>query len=103
MRADWITLIKTAPSETTFQQETIVSSLSCWSKQKSVTRGEFYEADANGRKVDAVFEVSPIDYDGHQKLTHHAPDGDVEYRIVRDFKPENKSDTVELSCSRITG
>ena len=102
MRADWITLIKIAHSDATFQQNTIVSSVSCWSKQKSVARGEFYDADANGRKVDAVFEVSPIDYDGHQKLTHYAASGDIEYRILRDFKPENKPDTVELTCIRIT-
>ena len=102
MRCDWITLVKTDASDTTFQQETIVSSVSCWANQKSVSRGEFYDADANGRKVDTVFEVSPIDYDGHQKLTHHAAAGDISYRVVRDFKPENKPDTVELTCTRIT-
>ena len=100
MRIDWVTLVKTAPSETTFQQITPVSSLSCWSKKKSVVRREFYAADANGRQVDAVFEVSPIDFDGHQKLIHHAVGGDVEYKIVRDYK--TGQDAVELVCTRIT-
>ena len=71
MRIDWITLIKTAVTESTFQEVTPVSSVSCWAKQKSVVRSEFYAADANGRQVDAVFEASPIDYDGHQQLIHH--------------------------------
>ena len=66
MRADWITLIKTVVTESTFQQVTPVSSVPCWAKEKSVVRSEFYAADANGRTVDAVFEVSPIDYAGHQ-------------------------------------
>lgn len=102
MRIDWITLVKTAASDDTFQRETVVSSTSCWAEKKSVARSEFYQADANGREVNAVFEVSPIDYDGQQKLVHHTADGDVEYRIVRDFKLPNKPDAVELTCSRIT-
>jgi hypothetical protein len=63
-------------------------------------RSEFYAADANGRTIDAVFEVSPIDFDGHQKLVHHASGGDVEYQVVRDYKTEQ--DTVEIVCSRVT-
>ena len=100
MRADWITLVKTAVTESTFQQVTPVSSVSCWAKQKSVVRSEFYAADANGRQLDAVFEVSPIDYAGQQQLVHHAAGGDVEYRIVRDYK--TGQDTVELVCTRVT-
>lgn len=100
MRTDWITLVKTAVTESTFQQVTPVSSVSCWGKQKSVVRSEFYAADANGRQVDAVFEVSPIDYDGHQRLTYHATGGDVEYRVVRDYK--TGQDAIELVCTRIT-
>ncbi len=100
MRADWITLVKTAPSDDTFQQETTVSSVSCWSEKKSVVRSEFYAADANGRAVNATFEVSPIDFNGQQKLIHHSADGDVEYRVVRDFK--TGPDKVELTCTRIT-
>ena len=100
MRIDWITLVKTAPSDDTFQQVTPVSSVSCWAEKKSVVRSEFYAADANGRAVNATFEVSPIDFNGQQQLIHHAPDGDVEYRIIRDFK--TGQDTVALTCSRIT-
>ena len=100
MRADWITLVKTTVTESTFQQSTLVSSVSCLAKQKSVVRREFYAADANGRSVDAVFEVSPIDYDGHQRLIHHAASGDVEYKIVRDYK--TGQDAIELVCTRIT-
>ena len=48
-----------------------------------------------------MFEMSPIDYDGHQRLIHHAAGGDVEYKIVRDYK--TGQDTVELVCMRITG
>ena len=100
MRTDWITLVKTAPSDDTFQQVTPVSSVSCWAEKKSVVRSEFYAADANGRAVNATFEVSPIDYSGQQKLIHHTPDGDVEYRVVRDFKMG--PDKVELTCTRIS-
>ena len=101
MRTEWVTLIKTTVSDGTFQEESPVSSVSCWAEQKSVVRSEFYAADANGREVNAVFGVSPIDYDAHQKLVHHAPGGDVEYRIVRDYKAG--FDSVELTCSRIGG
>jgi len=100
MRADWITLIKTVVTESTFQQVTPVSSKSCWAKEKSVVRSEFYAADANGRTVDAVFEVSPIDYAGYQKLVHHAAGGDIEYRVVRGYK--TGQDTIELVCTRVT-
>lgn len=101
MRTEWVTLIKTTVSDTTFQEETPVSSVSCWAELKSVVRSEFYAADANGRKADAVFDVSPIDYDAHQKLVHHTATGDIEYRIVRDYK--TGFDSVELTCSRISG
>lgn len=101
MRTEWVTLIKTTVTDGTFQEESPVSSVSCWAELKSVARSEFYEADAAGWKADAVFDVSPIDYDGHQKLVHHAPGGDVEYRVVRDYK--TGFDSVELTCSRITG
>lgn len=100
MRADWITLIKTAVTESTFQQLTPVSSVSCWARQKSVIRSEFYAADANGRTVDAVFEVSPIDFTGQQMLVHHAAGVDIEYRVVRDYK--TGQDTFELVCTRVT-
>ena len=100
MRADWITMVKTTVTEATFQQITPVSSVSCWAKQKSVVRSEFYAADANGRQVDAVFEASPIDYDGHQRLIHHTAGGDVEYKIVRDY--QTGQDAIELVCTRIT-
>lgn len=100
MRSDWVTLVKTAASDDTFQQETAASSVSCWAERKSVVREEFYGADANGRKADAIFEVSPIDYDGQQQLIHHVAGGDVEYRIVRDYK--TGQDAIELTCSRIT-
>lgn len=102
MRTEWVTLVKTAASDTTFQETTPVSSVSCWAELKSVVRDEFYKADANGRKADAVFDVSPIDFDGHQTLVHHAPNGDVEYRIVRGFRPTTRLDSVELTCSRIS-
>lgn len=65
-----------------------------------MSRSEYYAADANGRKADVVFELSPVDYDGQQKLVHHAADGDVEYRVLRDYRLD--SNTVQLTCSRIT-
>lgn len=100
MRNEWVTLVKTAASDDTFQETAPVSSVSCWAELKSVGRGEFYKADANGRKADAIFVVSPIDFDGQQTLVHHAPNGDVEYRVVRGFKAGQ--DSIELTCSRIS-
>lgn len=103
MRSDWITLVKMSATDTTFQQQSPVSSVSCWGELKSVVRSEFYDAEADGRRADATFEVSPIDYDGQQKLVHHSAAGDVEYRVLRDFKLKSKADAVELTCSRISG
>lgn len=103
MRTDWITLVKTEATDTTFQQLAPVSGVSCWAEKKSVARSEFYGADAAGRVIDAVFEVSPIDYVGQEQLVHHTADGDIEYQIVRDYKLSNRRDSIELSCSRIAG
>lgn len=100
MRFDWVSLVKTQLPDGVFQQKTELSRVSCWADKQSVTYGEFYAADADGRKVDAVFDVSPIDYDEQEKLIHHTDDGDVEYSIVRAFDGKQPN-TVLLTCTRI--
>mgnify|MGYP001191602615 CR=1 FL=1 len=101
MRIDWISLVKTETPDGVFRQAAEVSRVSCWAKLQSATYGEFYKADANGRKADAVFDVSSIDYQRQQKLIHHSANGDIEYDILRAYSP--KSGTVLLTCSLIGG
>ncbi len=54
---------------------------------------EYYKADANGKKITAVFEVHTEDYEGEMLLEYHGQLFDVE----RSY--ETKPSTVELSCT----
>ena len=62
---------------------------------KNVDSMEYYNALAAGIQVDAVFEVSPIDYAGHTHLVH----GDTEYRIIRAYHIPG-TDNTELTCTK---
>ena len=69
----------------------------CWASKKSVTRSEFYAANAVGKNIDAVFEVSKIDF----KPTVHTELEccGVRYVIERSYAVE-RQDAVYLSCRR---
>ena len=69
----------------------------CWASRKSANRSEFYAASAVGETVDAVYEVSAIDYipGVHTQIE----DRGVRYDIIRSYRYED-NEAVELSARR---
>lgn len=67
-----------------------------WADKQSVRRTEFYAADKVGRKVDAVFIVNAVDYDGETEIEWN---GKI-YDVVREYQPPNNIDKIELTCAR---
>jgi SPP1 family predicted phage head-tail adaptor len=100
MRIDQVDLVQLSYSGT-YSTESEVSRLTCWAEKLSVTRAEYYMANKDGNEVDAVFEVSPIDYKAQQRLEYVNPDGVTEkYDIKRAYRNPKKPDTTELTCER---
>lgn len=64
-----------------------------WANKKSVGMSEYYKADANGKKITAVFEVHTEDYEGETLLEYNEQLYDVERSYA------TKPSTVELSCT----
>lgn len=98
MRIDLVTLKKMVPTNVNgfrVDVEDEASRVECWSTKKDATRSEYYNALAADYRVDAVFEVSPIDYADHTHLIHN----DTEYRIVRAYHIPG-TDNTELTCTK---
>lgn len=76
---------------------TVAVETPCWAGRRSANRSEFYAASAVGETVDAVYEVSAIDFipNVHRELE----DCGVRYDIIRYYRFE-ESEAVELSCRR---
>lgn len=69
----------------------------CWAARKSANRSEFYAASAVGETVDAVYEVSAIDYiPGVHTILE---DCGTRYDIIRYYRVGD-SEAVELSARR---
>lgn len=101
MRIDYVTLVQLTHTPVNGFPATQESTLpgaraECWAEKKDATRSEYYAAMSAGMRVDAVFEVSPIDYAGQQRLIH----GAEVYDVKRAYQTSN--DAVELTCSRVT-
>ena len=79
----------------TSRTEPVVSP--CWASRKSANRSEFYAASAVGETVDAVYEVSAIDYIPNVHTV--IEDCGVRYDIIRSYRVGD-SETVELSARR---
>lgn len=98
MRIDLVTLKKMVPTNVNgfrVDAEDEASRVECWSTKKDATRSEYYNALAADYRVDAVFEVSPIDYADHTHLIHN----NTEYRIVRSYHIPG-TDNTELTCTK---
>lgn len=97
MRAEWIKLIDVKPIindegyATAFEEKYT----ECWAKKQSVSRSEFYSSSRAGFRIDAVFEVSYLDFDNQTQLEYE----DTRYTIIRSYRKE-RSESVELSCAR---
>ena len=109
MREEWVALVNMDYSGSYNAKGTEVSRKSCWAEKKDANRNEFWLANEAGHKIDAVFEVSPLDYVAQQVLIH----GSDTYNIVRAYRVTGgadaawqgyssaaKPDTVQLSCER---
>lgn len=64
-----------------------------WANKKSVTRSEFYAANANGINATIAFEVNAEDYNGQRLVTYN----DKEYDVVRAY--QKGEGVFELTCS----
>lgn len=64
-----------------------------WASEKSVSRSEFYSANANGIDVSIVFEIRAENWENQDEVKYRGK----EYRIVRSYQKGTRS--VELVCS----
>lgn len=71
-----------------------VTSTDVFAEPKGVKRGEFYAAQANGRRIDAVFEVNTDEYNGQTEAVYSG----ITYDITRTY-PVSLGRT-ELICTR---
>ena len=95
MRFDWVELIPvTYPTVNGRQTAVEGTPIGCWAKKGDVKREEFYKALMAGTTVDAVFNVSPIDFTGQERLEHN----NTKYDVVRSY--EKGIDSVDLTCRR---
>lgn len=95
-----IKLVGTAPvlnDEGIIVGHTTPEMSSVWAARKSAARSEFYAAYAVGETVDAVYEVSAIDYkpNVHTQIL----DRGIKYDIIRAYRFED-NEAVELSVRR---
>ena len=75
-----------------YQVETY-NDVEVWTDKKSVTRSEFYAANANGINISVVFTVHDEDYKGQTDVVH---DG-KSYQVIRAY--QKGYGTIELMCS----
>ena len=65
-----------------------------WANKKSVTRSEFYSANANGINIVIAFEVHDEDYTNQKYISYD----DVLYEVVRTYQ---RKDIIELNCKAV--
>lgn len=65
-----------------------------WAERQTANRQEYYLSQQAGIKVDVVFIVNALDYNGQTAIEYQ----NVVYDVVRTYQKE--LDHIELSCSR---
>ena len=65
-----------------------------WAERQTANRQEYYLSQQAGIKVDVVFIVNVLDYNGQTAIEYQ----NVVYDVVRTYQKE--LDHIELSCSR---
>jgi len=65
--------------------------------KKSVRQSEFYQAAAQNIKLELMFDVRSIDYQGEELLEYERQ----RYKIVRTY--DKDGELTELVCSRLEG
>lgn len=63
-----------------------------YAKKKSITQGEFYQAQAQGFKPELKFEINSFEYENNKKIRYK---GRV-YKILRTY--EVSSEKIEIVC-----
>lgn len=90
-----ITLLATASEiRSAFDIPLEVSRRELFAERKGATRREFYAAESINRRIDEVFEVNALDYEGEIYLLF---EGNL-YDVVRSYPVGH--DRVSLSCER---
>ncbi len=69
--------------------------------KKSVRLSEFYQAQAQGYKPEAVFEIHALEFNGATHFRHMVGDGTEGklYRIIRTY--DRGGDIMELTCTAL--
>lgn len=89
-----ITLVKVTPGIGSLSESSTRATRDVFASKESVWSTEFWRADANGKKLDVVFNVVPDEYDEETEVIY---DGKT-YSVVRSGM--GKRGYWQLFCSR---
>lgn len=76
-----------------FEQINIKSRRTVFANKKDVRQSEFYQAATQGIKLDTMFAIRSVEYNGEKILEH---DG-IRYNIIRTY--DKNGELTELICS----
>lgn len=62
-----------------------------FANKKDVHSAEFYQASAQGIRLETMFELHSVDYDGEELLTYE----NTSYQIIRTY---DRGEFIELIC-----
>ena len=95
IRHDVITLVSDASSPRGVHEDADPAERTVMCTVRSVSRREVYEAMAQGRKPEVVFELAQAyDYKGEERILFHG----AAYDLVRSY--ETDADSIELICEK---
>lgn len=91
-RYDVLELIEEAPSVHGVFEEPVQNTRQVFCEVRSVSRSEWYSAQAQNIQADIVFALTvDADYDGEKELIFHGQ----KFRVIRTYMTE---DGIELTC-----
>lgn len=91
-RYDVLELIEEAPSVHGVFEEPVQNTRQVFCEVRSVSRSEWYSAQAQNIQADIVFALTvEADYQGEKELYYH----DLKYRVIRTYVSD---DGIELTC-----
>ena len=93
-RYDVVDLISESPAVHGVFEDPVQETTTAFVEVRSVSRSEWYSAQAQNIQADIVFVMTvDADYDGQKELMYH----DEKYRVVRTYISD---DGIELTCER---
>lgn len=76
---------------------TVESSRMVYADKKSIRQSEFYQAAAQNIKLELMFDMRSVDYNGETLLDYD----ERRYKIIRTY--DKDGEITELICSRLEG